>query len=646
MTGPLSTAPTATVLINGVALNDGTADPSDDAPMVLTDLRVSWGRHNSVDQPQPSTAVFTLLDPTGKAYPTLLGGGLGAQCDINADAVIYPDPTVSIVADPRWLAVPVGGAISSVRTNATFTAAGPGGYLAPTDPAARMEVLIPPAPFTPGNPAGWDAIPTTRDGQTWRLGADVTIPRWLADVAVATVRPVLFPGPDPSFGAPQRMAQVLPATGPPVAGVVTYLGDYLPPDGYWLGVSVTINPTGPTWEQVPAATIWASLTTPRPSWADLATTLVDRLTVLAPASGANRGVCVFSGRVTDLSATYDEGLSATVVDVTAEDQLSELASRPSGSAPWAASSLGLRFANVVAASGQKIAYTIDPAVTALPMSYRDVDAQPAARLLTELAISADAVLWAATHRVTGPVLTLAAMRSRPPMMKLALGTDGLVHVIINAAAPGAMTVSACNFLLEPTQWAQDSTDVATRVVAIWREQTVVDGAVAPTDRSVTRVDEDLERQFGAHRVGVSTELRTQTSAEALAEALLGRMSTAQSWRVGGLTWDLESDTPVSSADLAQVMTLLDGTTRLGLPILLTDLPEWSPLPPTALDTIALFVEGGTYTNVDGAWTLAVTTSNALAQGDSTLRWQDVPTAYTWALFGPEVSWADLAGVGR
>jgi hypothetical protein len=71
-----------------------------------------------------------------------------------------------------------------------------------------------------------------------------------------------------------------------------------------------------------------------------------------------------------------------------------------------------------------------------------------------------------------------------------------------------------------------------------------------------------------------------------------------------------------------MMTLLDGTTRNGLPIVVTGLPEWSPVVGRA--EVSLFVEGGTYTSDGGAWHLDLTTSAPTATGRSAT-WNDFPT---------------------
>jgi hypothetical protein len=95
-----------------------------------------------------------------------------------------------------------------------------------------------------------------------------------------------------------------------------------------------------------------------------------------------------------------------------------------------------------------------------------------------------------------------------------------------------------------------------------------------------------------------------------------------------------------------MMAMLDGTKRLGLPLMLTNLPSWSPIAP-GTSTIPLYVEGGEFTSIDGYWTIELNTSDGGLAGQSAA-WQDIPNvapAWLWQEFDPAISWAELSGVG-
>lgn len=363
------------------------------------------------------------------------------------------------------------------------------------------------------------------------------------------------------------------------------------------------------------------------TWDELGRMLLDRVRLNAPAAGALRSGMVFSGRITDLEARYDEVDRATFVDVTAADQRAELGSRDVGDEPWVAESLGTRFTRIVAASGQPIQSRVSATAAAYQVSWRDVDRQPAIVLLSELATTADGVLWAATHPTTGPYLELESLSDREALYELHADPDGTVRIVTRAASvSGAVEVEACDVLLDPIRWRHDIEDMATRVAITWREQTLDDkGQPAPTDRTVTSSNPGLEQSIGVHRVAVSTQLTAEVDAASIADAVLGRTGNTQ-WRVSGLTWRADTTDQLDADALTRMMTLLDGTTRNGLPLLLTGIPVWSPVPDEQND-VALFLEGGTYTSQDGGWVLDLIVSSARAIGQ-TAAWDELPAGVT------------------
>lgn len=151
--------------------------------------------------------------------------------------------------------------------------------------------------------------------------------------------------------------------------------------------------------------------------------------------------------------------------------------------------------------------------------------------------------------------------------------------------------------------------------------------------------------MGTRRIAVSTQLATQADASTLAANILGRTSSP-GWRISGLTWDALVSDAMSSDQLTRMMTLLDGTTRNGAAVLVTNLPAWSPV--EGRTQVPLFVEGGTYTSHGGAWQLDMTTSAPVGAGQSA-KWEDMPstphpvTAWRWQDFDPGIRWVDLSG---
>jgi len=89
---------------------------------------------------------------------------------------------------------------------------------------------------------------------------------------------------------------------------------------------------------------------------------------------------------------------------------------------------------------------------------------------------------------------------------------------------------------------------------------------------------------------------------------------------------------------------LDGTRRNGLPIALTELPEWAGPMTHGQSEVALYVEGGRYEYEAGSWVLELMTSSATGSAIGNLPWQNLEPGWSWAEFDPEVAWLDLYGV--
>jgi hypothetical protein len=354
---------------------------------------------------------------------------------------------------------------------------------------------------------------------------------------------------------------------------------------------------------------------------------------------------VFSGRVTDLVAIFDTSVGGTVATVIASDYTAELANRYVGDVPWAAEKLGPRFDRILSVAGIGINHKIDAVPADLTVTYRDVDSQPVARLLQELAISGAGVLWSATNLVTGEYLWLEDIGNRAALMVITRDDDGLIRIHpADATVTGAVTISACSFLLEPVQWHQTYDDQSTQVTLGWLDQTTDPGppaVIRPTSREISVTDATAEVFAGRRHLGVSTQLAIETEAHTIADTILARLRVA-GWRIAGLTWRMGPNDPITQAELGTMLTILDGTTRIGLPILITDLPGWSPIGST--EQLPVYLEGARMTNHNGYWEIELLTSDARNQGRATIPWTALPADWLWVDFDESVSWDELAGV--
>lgn len=633
----MGTGITCTVYADGERLADGCTGESELSPVILSGLQVTWGRDTTVDQPEASTCVFDVLDPPG-------GGSFverlrtGTTIDVHATGHVYPDPTEPVWPDPGFETGLPGLRRTNATTSRSSRRVASGSYALRIDPVAadrRASVTIAPAPFAAegDDPAAWDAIPSTSAGQTWTYGASVFAPPG----AVVLVRPVLYSGPWASAGT-LVTSDALQVLGNGAYQAVT--GTFEPnTDGAWVGLQVTSYPTGLAWDDVDPSITWDTWTPADWQWDDAAAVFVDDVQVLAPATGTETTVLVFSGRIVALEAAWDDGPDAPVVKVECADFTADLDNADVGDVPWTVESMSARFQRILTASGMAVTADIDPSVAGILMSYRDVDSQPATGLLAELAESVDAVMWSATHIVTGPYLQVEDPTNRTSQYLLEL-VDGVVSIVPNPGQAGALQLSACDLLRDDVAWEQDTQDVVTRAAVTWQEQGVDDdGLPTTTERTETLIDAELEAVYGVRRVSLSTQLQAQADALDVAAKLLARTSVSD-WRASGLVIDDDELDDPDAEDTERVLTLLDGTSRNGLALSLTDLPAWSPTG----SVVPVYLEGGEYTFEDGAWVLDLTVSNATAQGASAA-WDDLDPAWTWDQFDPAITWDDLRGVG-
>lgn len=605
---------TCQVSVDGRPLADTGADLAASMPTVLTGLKVDWGRASVVDQPGPASATFTVAD---------IGGDADFLGRLHVGAPIAVTATGALPTDGDPFDVAVDGDFTHTHTHGRVAVlAGPAtptidaGTLTLDSPAGPASLAIPPGPWS-GVVDAWDPIPAASPGQTWTVTLRITTgPGVTATLAPALYRTGDRPGRPPT---PLGGSVTVPGNATTVASATTTIADGTPYG--WVGAALTMTPT--SWLD------WSGpWTSAEPSWAALGRLTVADLTVLAPPT-AVRTVAVFSGRITDLTAKAAR--PGITVAVAALDHTADLANDYIGDQPWPAQTITTRAARILDLAGRPVIADIDPRPGAMNVSGRDVDNAAAAGLLTELATSADAVLWAAEHPTRGSYLWMEDTSQRAALGVLALDTDvGLVVITGNTRPAAGIVLSACDLLADQVTWGSDVADVITRVDATWAEQTLdEDGKLSPTERHVLVVDEAAEDpargNLGVRRAGYTTALISEADAADVAGRVLYRSAGAR-WHATGLTWDTATGSALSDTDRATALDLLDGTRRIGLPAVVTDLPRWSP----GGDALGIYVEGGTYTYTGGRWILAVDASPAGATGYSAT-WEDLDPAWTWPM---------------
>lgn len=639
--------------VGGARFADGSPGDNLANPTALSGLKVDWGRDTTVDQPDTATCTFQVMDRLGgDGFLGMLKTGL--TVDVMAEGTVYPDPTESTFVDPGF-ETGIGGRVPTSATAALSTRRAYSGAqslrVVPLIPGRTWTVQLAPGPFQAAgtHPDAWDEITRTDDGQQWTYGATVFVPRGVR----VTMRPILYTGP--WAGSFHNVS-----SGPQVEvegdnDWHTLSGTFYPDEpNAWVGVMVATWPTqGIAWADVePADLTWLdadSIQGADPDslwWEDLGAVYVDDVAVLAPGEGVEQHALVFHGRITDLKAAYDDNdqIQGPVIDVTAVDFTADLDNVDIGDEPWPdGQTMAARFARVIALSEMPITTIIDARPGAMALCYQDVDSQAATGLLQDLATSTDAVLWSAVHQTTGQYLWVEDTRARVALSTLAMGSDGLVHIVPAGEGDGTLDLSACWVLRDPVEYIQDVSDVFTRAAVTWNEYVPPDPAdegseASTTEHTYTVVDTSLEATYGRRREQVTTLLHAEADAADVATAILTRTSSSD-WRVQGVTVD-DAILDGTAAQVSMMMTLLDGTRRIGLPVRITDLPSWVP----SGDTVAGYVEGGAYTYDDGTWTLDLTISRARGTGQGLVRWADSLPAWRWVDYAPDIRWSDLQGV--
>lgn len=631
----MSGAVWADAYLDGKLMASTRADFDAGDTTVLEGLTIDWGRASSIDQPTPSSLAFKVVQRQGRAS-FLQALATGHLVEITASAMQFAG-SAPTMQDPGFEAAALGSVppvlvfnavvqVSARQVNSGAHAA----MIIAQSGAEQVITVFAPAPFS-NDVTSWDDIPQTSPGQLWTVRAAV----WALPGIRLVVKPALFQSPDGSAYSTLEPGVSVIGTG---AWQHLTLEAFPDTPARWMGVEVSSPQIGPWWVQVP--TTWGNTLR---AWVDQGAAYVDDIDIEAPTEGTERTVLVFAGRITDLEAQWLRGLAdgSLQVSATAKDFTADLANNRIGDVPWPVQPLGDRVARILTLAATGVTATVDASLAGTLVTYRDVDSQPAAGLIQELAQSVAGVAWSAVHEVSGPYYWIEDPRNRSALLVLVQNpSTGIVSVQRSATAPDAIELTASNVLEDPIRWGQDVSDVATRADVTWNEQGVDDqGLPTTTERHVLVVDTDLEAALGQRGMSVSTQLQADADAELVAATMLGRAGGTE-WRLSGVEWALKYETEMTGDLITAALDLLDGTKRIGRPISVTNLPDWSPTG----DLVGVYIEGGSYKFEDGDWDLTLTVSSAGQQGAS-IKWDEADPAWRWEQMDPGISWSDLMGVG-
>lgn len=642
MTAPSFTPPTAVdcyVTIGGERVADGTTDV--ESPVALSGAKVVWGRATTVDQPDAASASFQIADYSGDRTFAKLAA-VGRLCTIRASATAWSgSSSIDTIPDPSF----TGGTYGQTPPNvvarsgtAKVAVVGDGGkglQITTTGKSAPVALILPGPPSTLVD--AWDLIPTTVVGSPWKvsIGNATAAPGVTIRVGVARI------------SSPTEVASAVIEWDPtPWSPSSAYARTYTPKvAGVWLGIAVKLDPWALPWDHAAPPAGWGA-----GSWDEIPDSVtwdylgdgirLDNAQLAAPVPDSIRDVVVFAGRITDAVAAWDEQIGACLVDVTASDLTADLGNRDVGAAPWPAEALSARVSRILTAAGMptlEVVYGPSPVnLGALQVGRVDVDRQQCWPMISGLVSGVDGVAWLGVHSSVAPYVYVEDPAGRPPGLAL-VDVDGSPAIEPDTTVDGVI-LSAHRVDLEPVRWVQTNADLATRVAVRWQDQTT---SPDPTERTVELRRDDLEAltdDNGVRAVSVGSQVTSSADATGIADRVLIRLARNNGWRVGNVRRRVEVDESVEEVN--DLLDLLDGTTRLGRPVVLVDLPPWSPVD---VDAAATYLEGGAYEYTDGRWILDLVLSDATGTGGS-VQWDELDPAWSWDSFG-EISWDDLQGVG-
>jgi hypothetical protein len=301
------------------------------------------------------------------------------------------------------------------------------------------------------------------------------------------------------------------------------------------------------------------------------------------------GWVVYRGAIADLELEWDDQTEHVHLKVTADDLLAEMAHVKVGDVPWPESPAEARVADIFAAMPPSLREAVapswlSPGAVDIPerlwlVRARDVDRQPVLALLQSIATSTDAGVY-----ITPQVDLLdGGPARRATFHSLSLDHPGRVFALVTglyriqpAVAGAEVTVSADHLRRGPTYRrgrAQHVTDV-----------TLAYGTDPNTPLELQRQAPGTAELRGARSLRISTELVDEDNAGDLASRVITRGQP--SWRTESLEWDANDGGPINPEDT--LLRFLSGHYRVGLSVLIEDLPAWVP------DAGGfVYVEGGT-----------------------------------------------------
>lgn len=411
---------------------------------------------------------------------------------------------------------------------------------------------------------------------------------------------------------------------------------------------------GDIFDQADVSTIALVLDVDRAGWAvdalpfDLGS---DILVEAIDASGLGAAdETVFVGRVSDLDLDHNPDTGHAEVKVTGDDALAQLAHIYLGDEPWPEEGAQLRAIRIAALLPVGLS-GFESEFGALPERFwtvrdRDVDRQPALSLMQDVARSTDTALYVVRGESGETPLKWLyhGLSLDHPGRVFELDVGSGLYEIVDASGVEEVALSA-DYLDGGVNYRKGLGQLVTHAeVEYW-------DPIGETDVSVLYVNGAAEAAHGTRRENIRTQLVDQADAETLAARTLLR--GVPSWRTETLTWDPTDGGPTSSligtTTMFRFLRLRD---RVGLGVLISDLPAWVPA-----EVDYVFVEGGVlryladdFPHADGhpgRWvvTMALVPSSGIGRGITYAEALSEHPGMTYENVDPAVRYIDALAVG-
>lgn len=420
---------------------------------------------------------------------------------------------------------------------------------------------------------------------------------------------------------------------------------------------VTINWGRESLEEQPdTATAKLTIDVTRAGWDTNALPLALGSELVVTATHTSGDVLVYRGALDEPTLYLDDATGHVHLSVTADDVLAELAAMYVGDEPWDLQTAQERADVILALIPSQFVYGASWASGSLgdlperlwSIQERDVDRQPALTVLHQLAASTDTAIYV----IPGPMVggDPEADPPVPPNVRtnlilfhgLSLDHPGYefadvagVFVKQLVAASAELTLSA-DHLRPDVEYSRARAQLLTDAAVLYEP--------SPGVEAEERLTVDTPGIY--RRLRVETGLALQTEALDLLERLWRR--NKPTWHTDSLTWDADD-----GGDEANLLTLLDAASRIGLATLIADAPAWIPT-----EALFVYVEGGTIEYLTdrldrtddanpGRWvvTMNVVPSTGIGRGISYAETLANHPTMTYTNIDPGISYAAALSIG-